>query len=127
MSAEPRVDFFFTATAWDGTPHIREPHKCTELAHILWGSPLLRLRFLLIAAFFLWWLWRNRCCERDVGGRDHASRGCRRAKRGFVKSCTALRVNPSGSLGGRPSFCACSPGSAVVWLLDEGGQVDGRG
>jgi mutator protein MutT len=36
MSAEPRVDFFFTAAAWDGTPHIREPHKCTELA---WADP----------------------------------------------------------------------------------------
>ena len=36
MSTEPRVDFFFTASAWDGTPHIREPHKCTEL---VWAEP----------------------------------------------------------------------------------------
>jgi 8-oxo-dGTP diphosphatase len=36
MSTEPRVDFFFTASAWDGTPHIREPHKCTEL---VWATP----------------------------------------------------------------------------------------
>jgi len=36
MSTEPRVDFFFTASAWDGTPHIREPHKCTEL---IWATP----------------------------------------------------------------------------------------
>ena len=31
-SLEPRVDFFFTASTWKGTPRIREPHKCTELA-----------------------------------------------------------------------------------------------
>ncbi len=36
MSTEPRVDIFFTATDWDGTPHIREPHKCTEL---VWAAP----------------------------------------------------------------------------------------
>jgi 8-oxo-dGTP diphosphatase len=36
MSTEPRVDFFFTATSWDGEPHIREPHKCTEL---VWADP----------------------------------------------------------------------------------------
>jgi 8-oxo-dGTP pyrophosphatase MutT (NUDIX family) len=36
MSAEPRVDFFFTATEWDGEPRIREPHKCTEL---VWADP----------------------------------------------------------------------------------------
>jgi 8-oxo-dGTP diphosphatase len=30
-SLEPRVDIFFTATRWDGTPQIREPGKCTEL------------------------------------------------------------------------------------------------
>lgn len=35
-SLEPRVDFFFTADAWDGTPRIREPHKCIELA---WADP----------------------------------------------------------------------------------------
>jgi 8-oxo-dGTP diphosphatase len=35
-SLEPRVDFFFTASAWEGTPHIREPHKCTEL---VWADP----------------------------------------------------------------------------------------
>ena len=27
MSTEPRVDIFFTATDWDGTPHIREPQS----------------------------------------------------------------------------------------------------
>jgi 8-oxo-dGTP pyrophosphatase MutT (NUDIX family) len=37
MSTEPRVDFFFTASAWDGTPDIREPHKCTELVWVLRG------------------------------------------------------------------------------------------
>jgi mutator protein MutT len=26
-SLEPRVDFFFTADEWDGTPRICEPHK----------------------------------------------------------------------------------------------------
>jgi 8-oxo-dGTP diphosphatase len=35
-SLEPRVDFFFTADAWEGTPEICEPHKCTELA---WADP----------------------------------------------------------------------------------------
>lgn len=33
---EPRVDFFFTADEWDGTPRICEPHKCTALA---WADP----------------------------------------------------------------------------------------
>jgi hypothetical protein len=32
-------------------------------AKFLWGSPLLGLRFSLVAALVLWWLWRNRCCE----------------------------------------------------------------
>jgi 8-oxo-dGTP diphosphatase len=36
LSLEPRVDIFFTARAWTGTPHIREPHKCTEL---VWADP----------------------------------------------------------------------------------------
>ena len=36
-SLEPRVDFFFTANTWDGTPRICEPHKCTEL---IWGDPV---------------------------------------------------------------------------------------
>jgi 8-oxo-dGTP pyrophosphatase MutT (NUDIX family) len=36
MSDEPRVDFFFTTTAWEGTPQIREPHKCTQL---IWADP----------------------------------------------------------------------------------------
>ncbi|HKS44727.1 MAG TPA: NUDIX domain-containing protein [Amycolatopsis sp.] len=31
MSREPRIDIFFSATSWDGTPGIREAHKCTEL------------------------------------------------------------------------------------------------
>jgi 8-oxo-dGTP diphosphatase len=35
-SLEPRVDFFFTADGWEGTPRICEPHKCTELA---WADP----------------------------------------------------------------------------------------
>ena len=35
-SLEPRVDFFFTAGAWEGVPQIREPHKCTEL---VWADP----------------------------------------------------------------------------------------
>jgi 8-oxo-dGTP diphosphatase len=35
-SLEPRVDFFFTAGAWEGTPRICEPHKCTEL---VWADP----------------------------------------------------------------------------------------
>jgi 8-oxo-dGTP diphosphatase len=35
-SLEPRVDFFFTTSEWDGTPRICEPHKCTELA---WADP----------------------------------------------------------------------------------------
>lgn len=35
-SLEPRVDFFFTASTWDGTPRICEPHKCTEL---VWAAP----------------------------------------------------------------------------------------
>lgn len=35
-SLEPRVDFFFTASAWEGTPRICEPHKCTEL---VWAAP----------------------------------------------------------------------------------------
>jgi hypothetical protein len=42
--------------------HVCKPHKCTELAHILWGSPLLQLPFSLMAVLFLCWLWRNRCC-----------------------------------------------------------------
>ncbi|MFD9961928.1 NUDIX domain-containing protein [Amycolatopsis sp. NPDC058986] len=36
LSQEPRVDIFFTARAWTGTPEIREPNKCTELA---WADP----------------------------------------------------------------------------------------
>ncbi|MEP7090649.1 MAG: NUDIX domain-containing protein [Nocardioidaceae bacterium] len=28
---DERVDFFFTATAWSGTPSIREPEKCADL------------------------------------------------------------------------------------------------
>lgn len=35
-SQEPRVDIFFTTRSWDGTPEIREPHKCTEL---VWAHP----------------------------------------------------------------------------------------
>ncbi|WP_082373507.1 NUDIX domain-containing protein [Nocardia sp. NRRL S-836] len=35
-SQEPRVDIFFTTNAWDGTPQIREPHKCTDL---VWADP----------------------------------------------------------------------------------------
>ncbi|WP_328605919.1 NUDIX domain-containing protein [Amycolatopsis sp. NBC_00345] len=35
-SQEPRVDIFFTTRSWNGTPEIREPHKCTELA---WADP----------------------------------------------------------------------------------------
>ena len=35
-SLEPRVDFFFTPSAWAGTPRICEPHKCTEL---VWADP----------------------------------------------------------------------------------------
>jgi 8-oxo-dGTP pyrophosphatase MutT (NUDIX family) len=35
-SLEPRVDFFFTASAWEGIPRICEPHKCTEL---IWAAP----------------------------------------------------------------------------------------
>jgi len=35
-SLEPRVDFFFTASVWEGTPQICEPGKCTEL---VWANP----------------------------------------------------------------------------------------
>ncbi|SFQ28140.1 NUDIX domain-containing protein [Amycolatopsis rubida] len=35
-SQEPRVDVFFTARSWDGTPEIREPRKCTQL---VWADP----------------------------------------------------------------------------------------
>lgn len=35
-SLEPRVDFFFTASVWEDTPRICEPHKCTEL---VWAYP----------------------------------------------------------------------------------------
>jgi 8-oxo-dGTP diphosphatase len=35
-SFEPRVDIFFTAAVWTGTPQICEPHKCTEL---VWVNP----------------------------------------------------------------------------------------
>ncbi|WP_284741704.1 NUDIX hydrolase [Amycolatopsis sp. RTGN1] len=35
-SQEPRVDIFFTTRSWDGTPEIREPHKCIEL---VWADP----------------------------------------------------------------------------------------
>ena len=35
-SLEPRVDFFFFASSWEGTPRICEPHKCTEL---VWADP----------------------------------------------------------------------------------------
>lgn len=35
-SLEPRVDIFFTASSWSGTPEIRERHKCTEL---VWADP----------------------------------------------------------------------------------------
>jgi 8-oxo-dGTP pyrophosphatase MutT (NUDIX family) len=30
-SLEPRVDFFFAASRWNGILRICEPHKCTEL------------------------------------------------------------------------------------------------
>ena len=36
MSQEPRVDIFYTTRSWQGTPEIREPHKCTEL---IWTDP----------------------------------------------------------------------------------------
>jgi 8-oxo-dGTP diphosphatase len=35
-SLEPRVDIFFTAAEWTGTPETREPHKCSEL---VWADP----------------------------------------------------------------------------------------
>ena len=35
-SAEPRVDFFFSANVWKGEPRICEPHKCSEL---VWADP----------------------------------------------------------------------------------------
>lgn len=35
-SLEPRLDIFFTATEWVGTPKICEPHKCSEL---VWADP----------------------------------------------------------------------------------------
>lgn len=35
-SLEPRVDIFFTARTWTGTPDIREPRQCTEL---VWADP----------------------------------------------------------------------------------------
>ncbi|MBV9141958.1 MAG: NUDIX domain-containing protein [Pseudonocardiales bacterium] len=35
-SLEPRVDIFFTTSAWCGTPTIREPNKCTQL---VWANP----------------------------------------------------------------------------------------
>jgi hypothetical protein len=35
-SLEPRVDIFFIARTWTGTPEILEPHKCTEL---VWANP----------------------------------------------------------------------------------------
>jgi mutator protein MutT len=35
-SSQAYVDFFFTATTWNGTPRICEPHKCTELT---WADP----------------------------------------------------------------------------------------
>lgn len=35
-SLEPRVDFFFTASVWEGTPRICEPNKCTGL---VWADP----------------------------------------------------------------------------------------
>jgi 8-oxo-dGTP pyrophosphatase MutT (NUDIX family) len=31
LSLVPRVDLFFLAHTWAGTPQFREPHKCTEL------------------------------------------------------------------------------------------------
>src|SRR5439155_678804 len=36
LSLEPRVDIFFLARTWTGTPEIREPHKCTQL---VWADP----------------------------------------------------------------------------------------
>lgn len=35
-SLEPRVDLFFVCRRWEGTPRIKEPHKCTEL---VWADP----------------------------------------------------------------------------------------
>jgi 8-oxo-dGTP diphosphatase len=35
-SGEAYVDFLFTTDTWNGTPHICEPHKCTELT---WADP----------------------------------------------------------------------------------------
>lgn len=35
-AGEPRVDIFFVAQSWQGTPEIREPHKCSEL---VWADP----------------------------------------------------------------------------------------
>lgn len=31
-STAERVSFFFTTDSWQGEPHNREPHKCSELA-----------------------------------------------------------------------------------------------
>ena len=36
---EEYVNLFFTVATWTGTPHIREPDKCTEL---LWADPTAR-------------------------------------------------------------------------------------
>ncbi|HZD13851.1 MAG TPA: NUDIX domain-containing protein [Pseudonocardiaceae bacterium] len=36
LSQEPRIDIFFLARTWTGTPQIREPRKCTEL---VWADP----------------------------------------------------------------------------------------
>jgi 8-oxo-dGTP pyrophosphatase MutT (NUDIX family) len=35
-AGEPRVDIFFAAQSWQGTPEIREPWKCSEL---VWADP----------------------------------------------------------------------------------------
>lgn len=31
LAIDERIDFFFTARSWTGTPRIVEPHKCAEL------------------------------------------------------------------------------------------------
>jgi hypothetical protein len=49
-----RVGVFLAARRWTGEPVNAEPRKCSEIAQILWGSPLLPLRFSLMAPLFLW-------------------------------------------------------------------------
>ncbi|MDT8916022.1 NUDIX domain-containing protein [Amycolatopsis sp. PS_44_ISF1] len=63
-SQEPRVDIFFVARSWDGSPEIREANKCTEL---VWADPMNLPADTLDFVAVAWNDTRNGCRLREFG------------------------------------------------------------